>query len=75
MSADGMWRWDGSRWMPASAGVGAAASQGGPGLAVGLVIGCLVILLLSIVPVIIILLTMGNQMSNVFSNVVNALNG
>jgi hypothetical protein len=42
---------------------------------VGLVIGCLVILLLSIVPVIIILLTMGNQMSNVFSNVVNALNG
>ena len=76
-SPDGRWVWNGAAWVPAMAPPQAARPGGGG--AVGWVLaivlgGCGVLVLTSIV-VIVILLTMGNQIQNVFSNVVVALNG
>ena len=71
MSADGRWRWDGTAWVPAPA---AAPKGGGAGLAI--VIAVLAfggILFLVAMFTAVILYTMGNQISNVFSNVAAAL--
>src|SRR5881296_965723 len=71
-SPDGMWRWDGSGWVPA--GPGPARAGGGAGAAIGItVVAFIGILFLVSIVVIVILLTMGNQISNVFSNVAAAL--
>ena len=75
VSADRMWRWDGQRWVP-NAPMQPAGGGGGGGAAVAIVVTLLgfgaVIVLVSIL-VIVVLLTMGNQIANVFSNVVAAL--
>ena len=68
-SPDGRWVWNGTAWVPAP-----PPSRGGrAGVVIGLVAGCIGILVLTSIVVIVILLTMGNQISNVFSNVVAAL--
>ena len=69
ISQDGRWRWDGRGWVPA-----APARRAGAGTAVlvtVLVFGG-VLLFVSLFTLVI-LLTMGNQIANVFSNVVAAL--
>ena len=74
VSPDRMWRWDGQRWV-ANTPLQAPRTGGG-GTATAIVLTILafggVIVLVSVV-VIIVLLTMGNQIGNVFSNVVAAL--
>jgi hypothetical protein len=73
ISPDGRWRWNGQAWVPLrplappSRGGGAAAAILVTVLAFGGVI-----VLVSILTIVV-LLTMGNQLSNVFSNVVAAL--
>ncbi len=69
VSADGLWRWNGIQWVP----VGKRRGPGG--VVIGTLLGCAAIFLLTSLVVIVILLTMGGQISNVFSNVVAALNG
>ena len=71
-SQDRLWRWDGQGWVPARAAV-TPGSGSGIGLALGLAGGFVLILILVSVLVIVILLVMGNQITNVFSNVVAAL--
>jgi hypothetical protein len=69
ISPDGRWRWDGRTWVPA-----AGPGRGGAGMAVlvtVLVFGGVLVLVSMIT--LVILLTMGNQIANVFSNVVAAL--
>jgi hypothetical protein len=72
LSPDGLWRWTGHGWVPAR-----PAASGGGGQAVGLTIGLIgafmVVLVLVSLVVVVILLTMGNQIANLFSNVVAAL--
>ncbi|HEX6349588.1 MAG TPA: hypothetical protein VF160_09390 [Candidatus Dormibacteraeota bacterium] len=68
-SPDGRWVWNGQAWVPAPP----AARGSSAGLVIGLVAGCVGILFLTSILVIVILLTMGNQIANVFSNVVAAL--
>jgi hypothetical protein len=75
LSQDRLWRWNGQSWEPAGRG-GVAMSSGGPGA--GAAIGITVAILLGIVVLVglitvAILYTMGNQIANVFSNVVAAL--
>jgi len=77
-SPDGHWVWNGAAWVPAPP-LPRPAQPAGAGSVVGWVLalvlgGCGVLVLVSIL-VIVILLTMGNQIQNVFSNVVAALNG
>ena len=75
VSPDHMWRWDGQRWV-ANAPMQVRQSGGGGGTTVAVVIAVLAIpgiLVLVSVVVIVVLLTMGNQIGNVFSNVVAAL--
>ena len=73
VSQDRLWRWNGQAWEPARPAV--AAGRGGAGAAIGITIAIFlgVIVLVSLVTVVI-LATMGNQISNVFSNVAAALN-
>ena len=73
ISPDGMWRWDGRGWQPTQA---YAPRRGGGGTAVVVTVAAFagVILLVSLFTLVV-LLTMGNQIANVFSNVVAALNG
>ena len=71
VSADGRWRWDGRAWVPAPA----QAPKGG-GRTTAIVIAVLAfggILFLVSLFTVLILYTMGNQISNVFSNVAAAL--
>ena len=75
-SPDGHWVWNGTAWVPAGPPP-RAPQPASAGRTVGWVLaivfgGCGVMVLVSIV-VIVILLTMGNQIKNVFSNVVVAL--
>jgi len=80
LSEDRLWRWNGQSWEPSrlppasasGAGAGAAVGVAAAGVAVVLAFGAILVLV-SIV-VIVVLLTMGNQIANVFSNVVAALN-
>jgi hypothetical protein len=69
MSPDGLWRWNGAQWVPV------ARQRRSGGTVIGAVVGCAVVFLLTSLIVVIVLLTMGHQISNVFSNVVAALNG
>jgi len=83
-SPDGFWWWDGSQWKAAvsadrlwrNRGAAAPARAGGGGTATAVVVTILgfaaVAVLVSIL-VIVALLAMGNQLSNVFENVVTAL--
>jgi len=76
ISQDRLWRWNGSNWIPAApAGGRAQGGMGGGGLALILVLSFVGILILVGGVVLVVLLTMGNQISNVFSNVTAALNG
>ena len=52
-----------------------AARGSDPAVAVGVILGAVGVLVFVSFLVIVILLTMGNQISNVFDNVVTALNG
>jgi hypothetical protein len=71
-SQDRLWRWDGQGWVPARPAA-ASGSGSGIGLALGLIGGFVVILVLVSILVVVVLLTMGNQITNVFSNVTAAL--
>jgi hypothetical protein len=76
LSQDRLWRWNGQSWEPARGGSGVPTFAGGPGA--GAAIGITVAILLGIVVLVglitvVVLLTMGNQIANVFSNVVAAL--
>jgi Flp pilus assembly pilin Flp len=74
ISPDRRWRWDGRTWVPFTQPT--TAHGGGGGAATAVLITVLafggILVLVSIV-VIVVLLTMGNQISNVFSNVAAAL--
>jgi len=74
ISPDRLWRWNGTSWVPAAP---AAPPKGGSGagIAIVLVLAFVGVLVLVGFFTLIILLTMGNQISNVFSNVAAALNG
>ena len=75
MSPDRMWRWDGQRWV-ANAPMEVRKPGGAGGTAAAVVITIVafagIVVLVSVL-VIVVLLTMGNQIGNVFSNVVAAL--
>ena len=76
MSPDGRWRWDGRAWVPAAPAGAPPRAGGGAGAMTAVIVTILafgaVIVLVSVL-VIVVLLTMGNQIANVFSNVVAAL--
>ena len=75
ISPDRLWRWNGQAWVPNQM-VRPPSGGGGAGLAVGLTVGLFLLVMLGTgLFVVVILLTMGNQIANVFSNVVAALNG
>jgi Flp pilus assembly pilin Flp len=71
VSPDGRWRWDGRAWVPAEAGAGGGGRTGLAILIVVLAFGG-VLFFVSLVTVLV-LYTMGNQITNVFSNVAAAL--
>jgi hypothetical protein len=74
VSSDRLWRWNGQTWVPAQALPPTAVARGGAGTAVLITVGIFLgVLVLVSVLVTVILLTMGNQIANVFSNVVAAL--
>jgi Flp pilus assembly pilin Flp len=72
LSPDGIWRWDGRSWVPNRPI--ALARRGGGATAVIITIAAFagIVGLVTIVTVVV-LLSMGNQISNVFSNVAAAL--
>lgn len=88
-SADGLWWWDGAEWKPAvspdrlwrwnghgwePAAPGSAAKGSGIGLAVGLTVATFVgVLILVAIITAVIVLTLGDQISNVYFNVMGAL--
>jgi len=73
LSQDRLWRWNGSAWEPARLPA-APATRGGAGVAIGITVAIFlgVIAFVALITVVI-LLTMGQQISNVFSNVTAAL--
>jgi hypothetical protein len=75
LSQDRLWRWNGQSWEPSRlTGAAAAKSGAGAGVAIGITVAIFlgIVVLVSLFTVVI-LLTMGNQIANVFSNVVAAL--
>ena len=68
ISPDGLWRWTGQGWVPAKP---LAAGRTGQtvGLTVGLVAAFVGVLVLVSMVVIVILLAIGNQLADVYSNV------
>ena len=71
-SQDRLWRWNGQTWVPAAAPP--ARSGGGSGVAIWLTVGLFAVVVFFVaIVVVVILLTMGNQIGNVFANVVSAL--
>ena len=73
-SQDRLWHWNGQAWEPAHPAAATRSGGLGAGAAVGITAAIFVgILVLVSVVVIVILYTMGNQITNVFSNVVAAL--
>jgi len=74
VSPDRMWRWDGQRWVANAPMQVRQTSGGGTAAAVVITIVAFagIVVLVSVL-VIVVLLTMGNQIGNVFSNVVAAL--
>ena len=75
ISPDGLWRWNGRGWEPAGPGPTHRTGGGTATAAIVTVAAFAGVLVLVSVVVVVILLTMGNQIANVFSNVVAALNG
>jgi hypothetical protein len=75
LSQDRLWRWNGKAWEPARLTAVPAPGRGpGAGAAIGITVAIFIgILVLVSVVVVVILYTMGNQIANVFSNVVAAL--
>jgi hypothetical protein len=75
LSPDGRWRWDGRSWVPTYQGAPPRAPGGaGAGTAVAITIVAFVgVLFLVGLLTVVVLLTMGNQLTNVFSNVADAL--
>jgi Flp pilus assembly pilin Flp len=73
-SEDRLWRWNGQAWEAARPSPAARSSGPGAGVAIGLTVAIFagILVLVSIV-VVVVLLTMGNQIANVFENVVTAL--
>ncbi len=75
LSQDRLWRWNGQAWEPARLGA-PPRSGGGAGTAIGITVAVFAgVLVLVALITIVILYTMGNQISNVFSNVAAALGG
>jgi hypothetical protein len=72
ISPDRLWRWDGQRWVPAVVGRPPSGDGMGAGIAITVMMFVGVLLFVSLI-VVVVLLTMGNQIANVFSNVVAAL--
>ena len=74
ISQDRLWHWNGQAWEPAGPAGATRPSGVGAGAAIGITVAIFVgILVLVSIVVIVILLTMGNDIKNVFSNVVAAL--
>jgi hypothetical protein len=76
VSADRLWRWNGQAWEPNRQLAPPPRSGGGGGTATAViltVLGVFAVLILVSIMTIVILLTMGNQIGNVFANVVTAL--
>ena len=74
VSPDRMWRWDGQRWVAnAPMQVRQTSGSGTAAAVVITIVAFAGIVVLVSVLVIVVLLTMGNQIGNVFSNVVAAL--
>ncbi|HEX2681161.1 MAG TPA: hypothetical protein VHQ03_07695 [Candidatus Dormibacteraeota bacterium] len=71
ISPDRLWRWNGAAWVPSAAPV--APPRRDPAVTAGIILGGVAVLVFVLFLVIVILLTMGNQISNVFDNVVTAL--
>jgi hypothetical protein len=76
VSPDRLWRWNGQTWVPAHAPAPPATAGRGAGMAVLVTVAIFLgVLVFVSILVTVILLTMGNQIANVFDNVVTALNG
>jgi hypothetical protein len=74
VSPDRLWRWNGRDWEPAAAGT--ATRRSGVGLAIALTVALFVgVLVLVAIITAVIVLTVGDQISNVYFNVVGGLNG
>lgn len=73
VSQDRLWRWNGSSWVPAAPL--AAPKGGGGGVALIIVLSFVGVLVVVALFTALVLFTMGNQISNVFSNVAAALSG
>src|SRR6266550_6621203 len=72
---DRLWRWNGQAWEP-NRQIAAPPRPGGGGVATAAIVtvlGFFAVLVLVSIFTIVVLLTMGNQLANVFSNVVAAL--
>ena len=75
LSQDRLWRWNGQAWEPANL-TAAPRSGGGAGSAVVITVAIFVGVLVLVAGItLVIIYTMGNQITNVFSNVTAALNG
>jgi len=75
VSPDRLWRWNGQAWEP-NRQIAAPPRPGGGGVATAAIVtilGFFAVLVLVSIFTIVVLLTMGNQLANVFSNVVAAL--
>ena len=75
LSQDRLWRWNGQAWEPTRPSA-TPRSGGGAGTAIGITVAIFVgVLVLVALITVVIIYTMGNQITNVFSNVTAALNG
>ena len=73
VSEDRQWLWNGQAWEPARLAAG-RGSGGGAGMAIGITVAVFVgIVALVGMFTVVVLYTMGNQISNVYSNVAAAL--
>jgi hypothetical protein len=72
ISPDGRWRWDGRTWVPAAPVAGPGGGGGGMAVLITILAFGGILLFVSLF-VLVVLLTMGEQIKNVFSNVVAAL--
>lgn len=70
ISPDHLWRWNGYQWVPYQVPTG---TGGTARITIGIVAGAIVVVAFVSFIAVIILLTMGNQITNVFSNVTAAL--
>ena len=73
LSPDGLWRWTGAGWVPARPPAVGGSTSSAVGLTIGLIAAFGGVLVLVAIVVAAILYTMGDQISNVFSNVAAAL--